>query len=443
MFGLSTKEKITKLIMDVSSEMIGVYKTALSSDNKTNTDKDNIALQSMKMYQDNVANECCSRLRKTDIMAGEIMSQALSDPTMLGFDEHDFDAGKNAGFVYCAAYYALVHELNQDMAYCVKMNHKQGELILKALNEKSLVNEVRQADKYNCFKKAPPKEADSLLAGVEKVCEMLFSNRKLYPNGENDVDKSRIVGLCAYLIAGWAPAADPKIASEVCRTYVNRFQLYDKPISYANEMGKITNDTYREIRSLTDTMEKTTRDVKTIVSGQARRFIQVSSIGEFDENVQAVEDAIYFFINQYLNPVDTAASFNSDKNVTMTVPSIETEDVLMNGLANGNGQIEESDTQTPSDEITQDVMQPRITPNISTSSDRICSSCGTQIPVGGEFCPKCGLKYIATQIEEKQTSHNVIDDKSVDQLKRLKQLYDDGILTQEEFAAKKRQILDL
>ena len=315
------------------------------------------------------------------------------------------------------------------------------------------VVEVRKGkrDKYGHLKNSGKNDVSSLYSGTEQICSMLFANKSLYPNGENDIDKSKIFGLCAYLIAGWRTYADPKTAQDMCYTYGNNFQLSNKPVSYANEMLQITNDTYREIRAVTDELEKTTISIPKLIRGQAEHFAELSFIPAVEANITAIEDAIYYFINEYLIPND-----GSVQPVQKTTPMAEiTNDVteqekaitIYDDVHEAEDVPEESTEQALNDEssvIQQplDIEQKSSKEALSTRSeqhaqDRFCRACGKKIPDGGTFCPICGMKVIESG------QHEAIDDTSIDQLRKLKQLYDEGILTEEEFSVKKHQILKL
>ena len=85
----------------------------------------------------------------------------------------------------------------------------------------------------------------------------------------------------------------------------------------------------------------------------------------------------------------------------------------------------------------------------------ICRSCGKMCTGWYQNCPNCGVagKMEAITIsspppteqkEEKQDAvPSKIDSSLSEQLRQLKSLLDDGIITQEEFDAKKKQLLGL
>ena len=73
------------------------------------------------------------------------------------------------------------------------------------------------------------------------------------------------------------------------------------------------------------------------------------------------------------------------------------------------------------------------------TSTFICSECGAVVKDGDDKCPKCGESF-----NEGIADNNVkIDiDKMTSDLNKLKKLLDDGVLTQEEFNAKKKIVLN-
>ena len=65
----------------------------------------------------------------------------------------------------------------------------------------------------------------------------------------------------------------------------------------------------------------------------------------------------------------------------------------------------------------------------------VCPVCGTPLEVGTKFCTSCGTKL--------PNNTPVVDEKnSVDVLKKLKELKDLDLITEDEYAQKKKEILD-
>jgi hypothetical protein len=60
----------------------------------------------------------------------------------------------------------------------------------------------------------------------------------------------------------------------------------------------------------------------------------------------------------------------------------------------------------------------------------VCASCGAPLAEGAKFCNECGAKAAA------------VSEKTAGQLKRISSLYEEGVLTQEEYEAKKRMLLE-
>ncbi len=429
MLGLSPKEKITKLICTVSQELIGVYKSAYlnyKSNNISESELQSAVSIAKKEYEDAVAEECLKRIIEKDSNSGRIMKEVLDKPSIVGFDDHDFDHGKGAGFVYCAAYFALTGKINKDFAYCVSLNHTQGKYLIDSMRELDYIMQVNSGDPYNGLKKSRNNNADTLFDGVKNVGKMLFSNKTMFPRGENCEAMSRIVGLCAYLIAGWFTSSDPEKARKVCQLYGDSIRVQGKSTRYVDDMLNIVNESYKEIRDITDKTVKSTVDVSVIVNEQAKRFASISSITENENNIYCIEEGIFFFINQYLVS-------NAEKTVE------KSSEIVAFGVYSKE---EASDIKKES----------QISVN---ESQLLCPKCKIPIPEGGKFCPKCGI--IVRRDEKSQSiksyaepnnidAHNtneIVTDESMEQLRKIKQLFDEGILTEDEFLEMKRAILNI
>lgn len=92
---------------------------------------------------------------------------------------------------------------------------------------------------------------------------------------------------------------------------------------------------------------------------------------------------------------------------------------------------------------------------------KFCKNCGAPIINHAVFCNKCGFKFescevsleeiIDEQAVEEELSRSYTEKKIVavpiednfDSIRKWKQLYDEGILTEEEFLQKKHELLDL
>lgn len=90
------------------------------------------------------------------------------------------------------------------------------------------------------------------------------------------------------------------------------------------------------------------------------------------------------------------------------------------------------------------------------AAGKICSKCGKEIPVGMRFCTECGAAVEENKpetpppviyaeqpkesVEEKQKEKLSID-QQIELLQKLKSLVDAGIISQEEFEKKKKEIL--
>lgn len=66
---------------------------------------------------------------------------------------------------------------------------------------------------------------------------------------------------------------------------------------------------------------------------------------------------------------------------------------------------------------------------------RKCTNCGNLLPYGMKFCDRCGK-----QIEEIIQNYNH-ETKEIDKIKVLKEMYDNGYISNEEFEIKKKEIL--
>ena len=68
-----------------------------------------------------------------------------------------------------------------------------------------------------------------------------------------------------------------------------------------------------------------------------------------------------------------------------------------------------------------------------------CYNCEKQLNDGSKFCSKCGVK----QEVNDNTSVNMNKVDPYEEIKKLKTLLDEGIITEEEFNKKKKELLGL
>ena len=74
--------------------------------------------------------------------------------------------------------------------------------------------------------------------------------------------------------------------------------------------------------------------------------------------------------------------------------------------------------------------------NVSKSESKSCSTCGAENPNYADFCIKCGNAL-------NNGSTGIIKVNNLEDLEKLAELKEKGIITEEEFQAKKKQILGL
>ena len=300
MFGLTRKEKIANLILTVSIENLNIYKEYPLNEirNADSEDHDKARMVARKKYLDDISGICVQKIMKEDADAGIMMRYALANPETAGLRKEAITNGITAGAVYSAALYGINHKKQSvDLDYIISLNQKQDAIIEKAYKEALLEHEVEKGDPYGMFKKKRNIDEHSLYDGTKVLIDM-FMNSNLGMDGDDD--KSRIVGLCAYLIAGWSASADPEKAQKVCMLYGNDFQLYNQPVEYANAQLSIVNQAYRDMRSITDNMQIATKDVDSIITAQAEKFSLIAGIERSAENIDIIKKNIYYFINQYL-----------------------------------------------------------------------------------------------------------------------------------------------
>lgn len=300
MFGLTKKEKIANLILSISRENLSVFKEYLFQELKNAGADDQYRgkMLARKKYLDDISGICVQKIMKEDADAGIMMRYALANPEMAGIRKEAITNGMTAGAVYAAALYGINHKKQSvDLDYIISLNQKQDAYIEKVYKEALLVHEVEKGDPYGKFKKKRSFDERSLYDGTKVLIDM-FMNSNLGLSGDDD--KSRVVGLCAYLIAGWSASADPEKAQKVCMLYGNDFQLYNQPVEYANAQLSIVNQAYRDMRSITDNMQIATKDVDSIISVQAEKFSVITGVESNAENIENIKRNIYYFINQYL-----------------------------------------------------------------------------------------------------------------------------------------------
>jgi hypothetical protein len=76
----------------------------------------------------------------------------------------------------------------------------------------------------------------------------------------------------------------------------------------------------------------------------------------------------------------------------------------------------------------KDDAKPAAEPNQPKAQD-VCAACGAPLAADAKFCNECGAKAAA------------VSEKTADQLRRLKQFVEEGVLTQDEYEAKKKHLL--
>lgn len=140
MFGLSTREMLTKAIINASINCKDIYKNAIISniealENTENEDDISILMLSIrKEYLDAVWDAVVSTFRVSAPTVFSKIQFIITSPSICGYKDINFDNGVMAGGLFAICYYALKNRVAPQKE-CVKLNHMQSDIMNRILFE--------------------------------------------------------------------------------------------------------------------------------------------------------------------------------------------------------------------------------------------------------------------------------------------------------------------
>ena len=145
MFGLSTKEVLTKVIRNACQNKKQVYKNAIMRNwadlnSADENQREQLLFDIQKEYLDAVVEAVFASYQVSSPMIYERMFMVLLSPSMCGYEEINPDNGMMAGSLYAICYYALKNKYASPND-CIRLNHIQNEIMNQALHE--LQNEIK------------------------------------------------------------------------------------------------------------------------------------------------------------------------------------------------------------------------------------------------------------------------------------------------------------
>lgn len=78
---------------------------------------------------------------------------------------------------------------------------------------------------------------------------------------------------------------------------------------------------------------------------------------------------------------------------------------------------------------------------VDDKMEKRCPSCGQKVFDGAEFCTNCGAKLLQNDFIDKPKKSDMPLDQQIELLQKMKSLVDAGVISQEEFEKKKKEIL--
>jgi hypothetical protein len=139
MFGLSTKEVLSKAILNASKNKVGIYKQrimsnidVLNGDEEAATEE--VLISVRREYLDEVANSVISTFDVSSPAIAARIQLALMSPALCGYEDIDISNGIMAGSLYAICYYAIKNKVAEPRD-CVRLNHLQHDIMNTALAE--------------------------------------------------------------------------------------------------------------------------------------------------------------------------------------------------------------------------------------------------------------------------------------------------------------------
>ncbi|MPM74049.1 hypothetical protein SDC9_121034 [bioreactor metagenome] len=139
MFGLSTREVLTKVILNSVKNNIGIYKQSIIdniSNIKSNPELENTVLfQSIRQeYLDHVSNDVFNSFKLSSPSIAARIQLTLMSPSLCGYDDINFENGILAGSIYAICYYSMNNKVAAPKD-CINLNHIHNDIMEQALSE--------------------------------------------------------------------------------------------------------------------------------------------------------------------------------------------------------------------------------------------------------------------------------------------------------------------
>ena len=136
MFGLSTREMLHRVIMNISESCVHELEEDLlyhkdAIERSSEEDQEKILTGIQTRYFDDVANGVISSIKANSPVAYQRLRLAMQAPLMCGYD---IDTSKwlMAGSLYALCFFAYKNK-TADPKDCIAMNHEQNNLIVSAI----------------------------------------------------------------------------------------------------------------------------------------------------------------------------------------------------------------------------------------------------------------------------------------------------------------------
>ncbi len=140
MFGLSTRETLSRAIANACQNNKDVYKNAVKkklpalADAANDEEAQKILIAVRKEYLTKVFEDVIQAFNISDTTLSERLRLAILSPELCGLSGSDIDNGTMAGTVYAICYWVLKNK-EAKSGDCIAMNHYQNNIMESVLKE--------------------------------------------------------------------------------------------------------------------------------------------------------------------------------------------------------------------------------------------------------------------------------------------------------------------